>query len=458
MIDTLRLTAEGAKELLDKREISGAELFAAYRGRDDDLHAFLHRCDDPGGEGIPIAIKDVIGTKGVPTTAGSKILEHYVPVYDATVAARCKAHGLRLLGKTNTDEFAMGSSTENSAYGPSHNPWDPTRVPGGSGGGSAAAVSGGLAPWALGSDTGGSIKQPSALCGNVGLRPTYGTVSRFGVVAFASSLDQVGPVAKNVRDCAYLYSIIAGRDENDLTTVAAPAVEVPAGDSLKGVRIGVPKEMNDAEGIEPGVTAAVRAAIELAESLGAEVGECSLPHSVEYGVACYYLIAPSEASSNLARYGLRIDGDDFREMVMRTRDAGFGDEPKRRIMIGTYALSSGYYEAYYGTAQKVRTVIKREHEAVFENFDLIVSPTSPTVAFELGSKVDDPIAMYLNDLLTIPSCMAGLPGLNIPCGLSEGLPVGLQLIGPQFSENTLFKTGHALEQAIGFDVVPARLR
>jgi aspartyl-tRNA(Asn)/glutamyl-tRNA(Gln) amidotransferase subunit A len=463
MIDTLRLTAEEAKKLLDAREVSGAELFAAYRGRDDDLHAFLHRCDDPGGEGIPIAIKDVIGTKGVPTTAGSKILENYVPVYDATVAARCKAHGLRLLGKTNTDEFAMGSSTENSAYGPSHNPWDPTRVPGGSGGGSAAAVSGGLAPWALGSDTGGSIKQPSALCGNVGLRPTYGTVSRYGVVAFASSLDQVGPVAKNVRDCAYLYSIIAGRDDNDLTTVEAPAVEIPAGDSLKGVRIGVPKELNDAEGIEPGVTAAVRAAIELAESLGAEVGECSLPRSVEYGVACYYLIAPSEASSNLARYdgaryGLRIDGDDFREMVMRTRDAGFGDEPKRRIMLGTYALSSGYYEAYYGTAQKVRTVIKREHETVFESFDLIVSPTSPTVAFELGAKVDDPLAMYLNDILTIPSCMAGLPGLNIPCGLSEELPVGLQLIGPQFSENTLFRTGHVLEQAIGFDVVPARLR
>ena len=463
MIDVLRLTAEGAKKLLDAREVSGAELFAAYRGRDDDLHAFLHRCDDPGGDGIPIAIKDVIGTQGVPTTAGSKILESYVPVYDATVAARCKQHGLRLLGKTNTDEFAMGASTENSAYGPSHNPWDPTRVPGGSGGGSAAAVSGGLAPWALGSDTGGSIKQPSALCGNVGLRPTYGTVSRYGVVAFASSLDQVGPVAKNVRDCAYLYSIIAGRDDNDLTTVDAPAVELPAGDSLKGVRIGIPKEMNDAEGIEPGVTAAVRAAIELAESLGAEVGECSLPRSVDYGVACYYLVAPAEASSNLARYdgaryGLRVDGDDFREMVMRTRDAGFGDEVKRRIMIGTYALSSGYYDAYYGTAQKVRTVIKREHEAVFENFDLIVSPTSPTVAFELGAKVGDPLAMYLNDLLTIPSCMAGLPGLNLPCGLSEGLPVGLQLIGPQFSENTLFKTGHVLAQAIGFDVVPARLR
>ena len=463
MIDVLRLTAEGAKKLLDAREVSGAELFAAYRGRDDDLHAFLHRCDDPGGEGIPIAIKDVIGTKGVPTTAGSKILENYVPVYDATVVARCKAHGLRLLGKTNTDEFAMGSSTENSAYGPSHNPWDPTRVPGGSGGGSAAAVSGGLAPWALGSDTGGSIKQPSALCGNVGLRPTYGTVSRFGVVAFASSLDQVGPVAKNVRDCAYLYSILAGRDENDLTTVEAPAVEIPAGDSLKGVRIGVPKEMNGAEGIEPGVTAAVQAAIELAESLGAEVGECSLPRSVEYGVACYYLIAPSEASSNLARYdgaryGLRIDGDDFQEMVMRTRDAGFGDEPKRRIMLGTYALSSGYYDAYYGTAQKVRTVIKREHEAAFERFDVLVSPTCATVAFPLGAKARDPLAMYLTDVLTIPSCVAGLPGLSIPCGLSEGLPVGLQLVGPQFAENTLYKVGHALEQALGFDTVPARLR
>jgi aspartyl-tRNA(Asn)/glutamyl-tRNA(Gln) amidotransferase subunit A len=467
MIDPLRLTAEAAQKLLDAREISGAELFAAYveaiGARDEELHAYLHVCADPGGEGLPIAIKDVIGTKGVPTTAGSKILENYVPVYDSTVAARCKAHGLRLLGKTNTDEFAMGSSTENSAYGPSHNPWDPTRVPGGSGGGSAAAVSGGLAPWALGSDTGGSIKQPAALCGNVGLRPTYGTVSRYGVVAFASSLDQVGPVAKNVRDCAYLYSVIAGRDDNDLTTVEAPATELPTAQDLKGLRIGVPKEMNEAVGIEPGVTAAVRAAIELAESLGASIGECSLPLSVDYGLPCYYLIAPAEASSNLARYdgaryGLRSDGDDFREMVMRTRDAGFGDEPKRRIMIGTYALSSGYYDAYYGKAQRVRTVIKREHEAVFEQFDLIVSPTSPTVAFELGAKTADPLAMYLNDLLTIPSCMAGLPGLNIPCGLSEGLPVGLQLIGPQFSENTLFKTGHVLEQAIGFDVVPARLR
>jgi aspartyl-tRNA(Asn)/glutamyl-tRNA(Gln) amidotransferase subunit A len=466
-IDTLTLTAEEAWRLVDAREVSGAELFAAYRAaideRDDELHAFLHVADDQGGDGLPIAIKDVIGTKGVPTTAGSKLLEGYVPVFDATVAARCKAQGLRLLGKTNTDEFAMGSSTENSAFGPSHNPWDPTRVPGGSGGGSAAAVSGGLAPWALGSDTGGSIKQPSALCGNVGLRPTYGTVSRYGVVAFASSLDQVGPVAKNVRDCAFLYSIISGRDDNDSTTVDVPAVELPDAEDLKGLRIGVPKEMNEREGIEPGVTAEVQRAIELAESLGAEVGECSLPRSVEYGVACYYLVAPAEASSNLGRYdgvryGLRSDGADFRTMLMNTRHDGFGDEPKRRIMIGTYALSSGYYEAYYGTAQKVRTVIRREHAEVFEFFDLIVSPTSPTVAFKIGEKADNPLAMYLNDLLTIPSCMAGLPGLNIPCGLSEGLPVGLQLIGPQFSENTLFRAGHALERALGFDGIPTRLR
>jgi aspartyl-tRNA(Asn)/glutamyl-tRNA(Gln) amidotransferase subunit A len=467
MIDTLRLSAEDAQGLLARGEVSGSELFAAYRAaideRDPELHSFLHLCDDPGGEGIPIALKDVISTKGVPTTAGSKILEGYTPVFDATVAARCKANGLRLLGKTNTDEFAMGSSTENSAYGPTHNPWDPTRVPGGSGGGSAAAVTAGLAPWALGSDTGGSIKQPSALCGNVGLRPTYGTVSRYGVVAFASSLDQVGPVARNVRDCALLYSIIAGQDVDDSTTVEAPHVELPSAEDMKGVRVGVPRELNEVEGIEPGVRAAVQAAIALAESLGAEVDECSLPLSVDYGLPCYYLVAPAEASSNLARYdgvryGLRSDGADFREMVMNTRHDGFGDEPKRRIMIGTYALSSGYYDAYYGTAQKVRTVIRREHEAAFERFDVLVSPTSPTVAFPLGAKAADPLAMYLSDVLTIPSCMAGLPGLNIPCGLSDGLPVGLQLVGPQFSENVLFRVGHALERAIGYDIVPARYR
>jgi aspartyl-tRNA(Asn)/glutamyl-tRNA(Gln) amidotransferase subunit A len=468
VIDTLRLTAEEAWRLLDAREISGAELFSAYRAaidaHDEELHCYLHVCDDPGGDGLPIALKDVIGTKGIPTTAGSKILEGYLPVYDSTVVARLKSHGLRILGKTNTDEFAMGSSTENSAFGPSHNPWDPSRVPGGSGGGSAAAVSAGLAPWALGSDTGGSIKQPSALCGNVGLRPTYGTVSRYGIVAFASSLDQVGPVARSVRDCAFLYSIIAGRDECDTTTVELPQpVELPDAEDLKGLRIGVPKELNEAEGIEPGVAEAVRAAIAKLEELGAEVGECSLPLSVDFGLACYYLITPAEASSNLARYdgvryGYRAAADERLEMYERTRDEGFGDEPKRRIMVGTYALSAGYYDAYYGQAQKVRTVIKREHDALFETFDALVSPTSPTVAFPLGARTADPITMYLSDLLTIPSCMAGLPGLSIPCGLSEGLPVGLQLIGPQFAENALFRIGHALEQAIGFDPVPKRLR
>jgi aspartyl-tRNA(Asn)/glutamyl-tRNA(Gln) amidotransferase subunit A len=465
-LDTLRLTAEDLERLLTSGEASSEEIFAAYRAaideRDGELHCFL-RLHEGEGEGVPIALKDVIGTKGVETTAGSRILAGYVPVYDSTVAARCKGRHLRLIGKTNTDEFAMGSSTENSAYGPSRNPWDPSRVPGGSGGGSAAAVSAGMAPWALGSDTGGSIKQPSALCGNVGLRPTYGTVSRYGIVAFASSLDQVGPVTKTVRDNAFLYSVIAGRDPHDSTTVDVPPVEIPEAEDLKGVRIGVPVEMRDAQGIEPGVAEAVAKAIALADELGAEVEECSLPRSVEYGLPCYYLIAPAEASSNLARYdgvryGFRAAGDDLTEVYERTRDEGFGDEPKRRIMLGTYALSAGYYEAFYGKAQQVRTVIIREHAEVFERFDLIVSATSPTVAFEIGERADDPLAMYASDLLTIPSCIAGLPGLSIPCGLSEGLPVGLQLIGPQLSENLLFRTGHALERALDFDFVPGRLR
>jgi aspartyl-tRNA(Asn)/glutamyl-tRNA(Gln) amidotransferase subunit A len=462
-IDTLRLTAEAAIALVERGEVTAAELHAAYLAREDDLHCYLRTIAEPNGDSIPIALKDVIGTKGIETTAGSKILAGYVPVYDSTVAARVKSKGLSLLGKTNTDEFAMGSSTENSAYGPSRNPWDPSRVPGGSGGGSAAAVSAGLAPWALGSDTGGSIKQPSALCGNVGLRPTYGTVSRYGIVAFASSLDQVGPVAKTVRDCALLYSIIAGRDPADSTTVEVPAVELPSAEDLKGLRVGVPVEMRDAAGIEPGVAESVARAIALLEELGAEVGECSLPRSVEYGLPCYYLIAPAEASSNLARYdgvryGYRAEGDDLTTVYERTRDEGFGDEPKRRIMLGTYALSAGYYDAFYGKAQQVRTMIIREHAAVFEQFDLIVSATSPTVAFTIGERAADPLAMYASDLLTIPSCMAGLPGLSVPCGLSEGLPVGLQLIGPQFAENTLFRAGHALERAVEFDFVPERLR
>jgi aspartyl-tRNA(Asn)/glutamyl-tRNA(Gln) amidotransferase subunit A len=468
MIDTLRLTAEGAMGLLERGEVSAAELHGAYLEaigeRDEELHAYLRTVDEPDGAGVPIAFKDLISTRGVETTAGSKILAGYVPVFDATVATRCREAGLTLLGKTNMDEFAMGSSTENSAYGPTRNPWDPERVPGGSSGGSAAAVAAGLAPWALGSDTGGSVKQPASLCGIVGLRPTYGTVSRYGIVAFASSLDQIGPMTKTVRDCALLYRIVAGRDPCDTTTVELPQpVELPERDDLEGVRVGVPRELNEAEGIAPGVSDAVQRAIELCRELGADVGETSLPRSVDYGLACYYLVAPAEASSNLARYdgvryGLRVAGDDgVRAMYDRTRDAGFGDEPKRRIMLGTYALSAGYYEAYYGQAQKVRTVIANEHAAAFEDFDVLVSPTSPTVAFELGEKAANPLAMYLSDVLTIPSNMAGLPGLSIPCGLSDELPVGLQLIGPQFSENTLFHVGHALERAIGFDVVPGRL-
>jgi aspartyl-tRNA(Asn)/glutamyl-tRNA(Gln) amidotransferase subunit A len=463
-VDTLRLSADEANELLGRGDVSAAELHAAYLERDDDLHAFLCRTEYAGAEGIPIAFKDLISTSGVATTAGSRILEGYVPVFDATVAERCRGRGLSLVGKTNMDEFAMGSSTENSAYGPTLNPWDPTRVPGGSSGGSAAAVAAGLAPWALGSDTGGSIKQPAALCGIVGLRPTYGTVSRYGVVAFASSLDQIGPLTRTVRDCAFLYSVIAGRDPRDATTVDVPPVEIPERDDLRGLTIGVPRQMAEAEGIEPGVREVVERTIELCRELGAEVGDCELPLSVDYGLPCYYLIAPAEASSNLARYdgvryGYRAAGDgNLDEVYMRTRDEGFGDEPKRRIMLGTYALSAGYYEAYYGSAQKVRTVIAREHAAVFERFDLIVSATSPTVAFPLGARTADPLAMYASDLLTIPSNMAGLPGLSIPCGLSEGLPVGFQLIGRQLSESVLFRAGHALELAIGFDTVPERLR
>ena len=468
LVDTLRLTAEDAAGLLERGDVSASELHRSYLDaiveRDSELHAYLTTVDTAEGDGVPIALKDLIGTKGVATTAGSRILEGYVPVFDSTVAARCKAAGLPLLGKTNMDEFAMGSSTENSGFGPTRNPWDPERVPGGSSGGSAAAVAAGLAPWALGSDTGGSIKQPASLCGVVGLRPTYGTVSRYGIVAFASSLDQVGPITKTVRDCALLYRILAGRDPCDTTTVELPEpVELPDREDLRGLRIGVPRELNEADGIEPGVGEAVARAIDLCRQLGADVGDCELPRSVEYGLPCYYLIAPSEASSNLARYdGVRYGhraaaGDGFVAMQERTRDEGFGDEPKRRIMLGTYALSAGYYEAFYGQAQKVRTVIKREFDAAFERFDVLVSPTSPTVAFRLGEKTENPLAMYLSDVLTIPPNMAGLPGLSIPCGLSEGLPVGLQLIGPQFSENALFRTGHALERALAFDPVPPRL-
>ena len=468
MIDTLRLTAEEAQGLLARGEVSGSELFAAYRAaideRDPELHCFLHLCDDPGGEGIPIALKDVISTKGVPTTAGSKILEGYTPVFDATVAARCKASGLRLLGKTNTDEFAMGSSTENSAYGADAQPVGSHARPGrlrrrvgGGGHGRARSVGARLGHRRLDQAAVGALRQRRAasdLRNRLALRRR-----RVRLVA------RPGRPGRAQR--ARLRAALLDHRRAGTSTTRRPSrrrrVELPSAEDLKGVRVGVPRELNEVEGIEPGVRAAVQAAIALAESLGAEVDECSLPLSVDYGLPCYYLVAPAEASSNLARYdgvryGLRSDGADFREMVMNTRHDGFGDEPKRRIMIGTYALSSGYYDAYYGTAQKVRTIIRREHDAAFERFDVLVSPTSPTVAFPLGAKAADPLAMYLSDVLTIPSCMAGLPGLNVPCGLSDGLPVGLQLVGPQFSENALFRVGHALERAIGYDIVPERYR
>ena len=456
-------------DLLARREVSASELHAAYLAaiadRDGELHCYLRTADEPSGVGIPIALKDVISTKGIETTAGSKILSGYTPVFDATVAARVKAAGLTLLGKTNTDEFAMGSSTENSAWGPSRNPWDPTRVPGGSGGGTAAAVSAGLAPWGLGSDTGGSIKQPSAPCAETSACARRTARSRATASsAFASSLDQIGPVAKTVRDVALLYSIIAGRDPLDSTTAELPEpVQLPEGDSLAGVRLAVPTQVESLDAIEPGVRAAFEQSLEHARELGAEVGECDLPLSYRYGMPCYYLVAPAEASSNLARYdgvryGPRVDGATYGEMVDRTRDEGFGPEPKRRIMLGTYALAAGYYDAFYGQAQKVRTLLIREHREALGGFDAIVTPTSPTVAFPIGDKAADPLAMYACDLLTIPSCLAGLPGLSIPCGLSDGLPVGLQLIGRQFGENGLFRMGHALEQAIGFDTVPERLR
>ncbi len=460
MIDTLRLTAEDAGALVDRGDVSGAELHAAYAAaiaeRDAELHAYLRTTEANGRNGVPIAFKDLVCTRGIETTAASRILAGYIPPYDATVATRCYEAGMPLLGKTNMDEFAMGSSTENSGYGPTHNPWDPERVPGGSSGGSTAAVAGGLAPWALGSDTGGSIKQPASLCGVVGLRPTYGTVSRFGIVAFASSLDQIGPITKTVRDCALLYRTIAGRDPCDTTTVDLPEpVAIPERDDLKGLRIGVPTQLNEAEGIEPGVTERVRAATDLLEQMGAEIDTCELPRSVELGLPCYYLVAPSEASTNLARYdgvryGPRVEGSDVREMYERTRHDGFGDEPKRRIMLGTYALSAGYYDAFYGQAQKVRTLIARDFSAAFEQCDVLVSPTAPTTAFRLGEKLDDPLAMYLNDIATIPSNLAGTPAMALPIGLApeDGLPVGLQIMAPAMADDRLYNVGAALEAAL----------
>ena len=463
-------------------EISVVEILDSCRSRidavDEHVRAFLVRTDDlaleqarvadgriaageaPGAAGIPLALKDVLSTRGVTTTCGSKILETYVPPYDCTPWDRLKADGGVLLGKTNCDEFAMGSSNENSAFGPVHNPWDLEMVPGGSSGGSAAAVAAGEAVWALGTDTGGSVRQPASLSGVVGLKPTYGLISRYGLIAFASSLDTVGTFTRSVRDAAVLLSAIAGKDPMDATSLDEPRRDYTAGleEEISGLRVGVVKEAFG-EGVEPGVRESVQHALNELSDLGAEVGEASLPHA-EYALAAYYLIAPSEASSNLARYdgvryGLRVDGSDSVEMMTKTRGAGFGPEVKRRIMLGTYALSAGYYEAYYAQAQKVRTLIIRDYDAAFSSFDVLVSPTSPTTAFPIGAKVDDPLAMYLNDVFTIPANLSGVPAISIPSGLdAAGLPVGVQLTAPVLSEPLLLRAASALEAALGFDARP----
>jgi aspartyl-tRNA(Asn)/glutamyl-tRNA(Gln) amidotransferase subunit A len=404
--------------------------------------------------------RDLFCTQDVPSQAGSRILEGYRPPYTATVVRQIAQAGAPLLGKTNQDEFAMGSSTENSGFGPTLNPWDRARVPGGSSGGSAAAVAAGSAPWALGTDTGGSIRQPAALCGIVGLKPTYGAVSRFGMIAFASSLDQAGPLTRDVTDSALLFRHMVGQDDRDATSVAFPEeVRLPSAQRLEGIRLGVPEDLTG-EGVEPGVMERFEATLDLARELGATVRRVALPHA-DYAISAYYVIAPAEASSNLARYdgvryGLRHEADDLLTMYTKTRHDGFGGEVKRRILIGTYALSSGYYDAYYGRAQRVRTKIADDFRNAFEDVDFVVTPTSPGVAFPLGAKTDDPLAMYLNDYFTAPMPLAGIPAISIPCGLSEGLPVGFQLAGPAFSENRILDAAYALEQAIGFDASGAR--
>ena len=471
MSELTELTAAEAAANLRAREIDATELFEAYRARAeaDELNAFTWVADaapEPVADtplgGVPVAVKDLFCTEGVPSQAGSRILEGYRPPYTATVVANVTAAGAPLLGKTNQDEFAMGSSNENSGFGPVLNPWDRTRVPGGSSGGSAAAVAAGLAPWAIGTDTGGSVRQPAALCGIVGIKPTYGACSRWGMIAFASSLDQAGPLTRNVTDGALLLSHMVGHDPRDSTSVSLPEpVRLPTAQDLAGIRLGVPEELiagdgEDGTGIEPGVRQSFEATLSLAERLGATVDTCRLPHA-PHALSAYYLIAPAEASANLARfdgvrYGLRVDGDaDLETMYSHTRKAGFGPEVKRRIMLGTYALSSGYYDAYYGTALKVRTKISEDFRTAFGQFDFVVTPTSPWTAFELGAKTDDPLAMYLNDFCTVPMPLAGIPAISIPSGLSDGLPVGFQLAGPAFSESRLIDAAYALEQAIGFD-------
>src|SRR5919107_1128827 len=473
------MTATQIADLIAGGEVSAVEVTTAHLDRiaavDDRVHAFLH-VDREGalraaeavdsGEtsgplaGVPIAVKDVIATKGVPTTAASKILEGWRPPYDATIVQRLRAAGMPMLGKTNMDEFAMGSSTEYSAYGPTNNPWDLGRIPGGSGGGSAAALAAYEAPLAIGTDTGGSIRQPGAVTGTVGAKPTYGGTSRYGLIAFSSSLDTPGPCARTVEDAALLHSVIAGHDPRDSTPIPQPVPDVVgaarrgADGDLTGVKLGLVKEFSG-DGSEPGVLAAFRESLEALVKLGAEVVEVSCPH-FEYALPAYYLIAPSECSSNLARfdgvrYGLRVGDDGQRsleEVMSLTREAGFGPEVKRRIMLGTYALSAGYYDAFYGQAQKVRTLITRDFSAAFAQVDVLVSPASPGVAFPLGAKVDDPLAMYRQDLATIPANLYGGPAMSLPVGLSEGLPVGLQVMAPTMRDELLYQVGGTLEAAL----------
>ena len=482
MTDLTRLTATALAALVAAGEASAVEVTQAHLDRisavDGAVHAFLHvdtegaldaaaavDADRAAGSplgplaGVPVALKDVLTMEGIPTTCGSRILEGWRPAYDATVTQRLKSAGVVILGKTNMDEFAMGSSTEHSAYGPTHNPWDLARIPGGSGGGSAAALAAFEAPLAIGTDTGGSIRQPAAVTGTVGIKPTYGGVSRYGLVALASSLDQAGPCARNVLDAAVLHSVIAGYDPHDSTSIdqpVPPVVEAARRADVRGMKVGVVRELTG-DGYQAGVQQRFDEAVALLEELGAEVVEVSCPH-FPYALAAYYLILPSECSSNLAkfdgmRFGLRAGDDGTRsveEVMGRTRATGFGDEAIRRIMLGTYALSAGYYDAYYGSAQKVRTLVTRDFAAAFEQVDVLVSPTAPTTAFRLGEKLEDPLAMYLNDVATIPANLAGTPGLSLPVGLApeDGLPVGLQVMAPVMADERLYRVGAALEAVL----------
>ena len=475
----IRKNASEMAAALAAKEISSVELTKAHLDRiaavDKDVHAFLHvdtegalaqakAVDDARAKGesvaplagVPIALKDIFTQKGVPTTAGSKMLEGWRPPYDATVTANLKKNGIVILGKTNMDEFAMGSSTENSAYGPTHNPWDLTRIPGGSGGGSSASLASFEAPLAIGTDTGGSIRQPAAVTGTVGVKPTYGGVSRYGMIAFSSSLDQGGPCARTVLDAALLHEAIAGHDPKDSTSIDAkvPAVvEAAKRADVKGLKIGVIKELQG-EGYQKGVLNRFNESLDLLAGLGAEIVEVSCP-SFEYALAAYYLIAPSECSSNLARfdamrYGIRVGEGDAEAVMSATRDAGFGREVKRRIILGTYALSSGYYDAYYGSAQKVRTLIMQDYAKAFAGADVLVSPTAPTTAFKIGEKANDPLAMYLNDVATIPVNLAGICGMSLPSGLADedNLPTGFQIMAPAMEDHRLYNAGAALEAAL----------